>query len=336
MRKHLSNLKNSKILWYGISTLLLAILVLNTDVQKFVESLVKVDLFFMSLAMISGFSVFIIFGWIWYRIFKKVGIEADLKLSYELFMAGNFVNSITPLGQAGGEPFMAYLVSENTGSSYEKSLSAVISSDMINLIPALTYTILGVIYLMFFGLDLPGIKALVFILIVVSVILGGGGYLLWSKDNRLKNFLFVIADYLESKTNMSQKIIESIKERIVSAEQAFMDAGGDPVYLGKTALISHLYPLTQIIALWLILQGLGVEAGFGAIGLTVILSGLAHFSPTPGGTGTFEIAFAGLLVAFIPSIVFSDAVAAAVLFRLTSYWPGIPVGYLFLVHLKND
>lgn len=336
MRKHLSNIKDSKILWYGISTLLLVFLIYSTDIQKFVASLVQVDPYFMSLAMASGFSVFIIFGWIWYRIFRKVGIEADLKLSYELFMAGNFVNSITPLGQAGGEPFMAYLVSENTGTSYEKSLSAVISSDMINLIPALTYTVLGVIYLMFFGLNLPGLGALIFILAAVSLILGGGGYLLWSKDSRLKNFLFAIVDWLESKTDISQKIVESVKERIVSAEKAFMDAGGDPVYLAKTALISHLYPLTQIVALWLILQGMGLEAGLGAIGLTVILSGLAHFSPTPGGAGAFEIAFAGLLMAFVPAMAYSDAVAAAVLFRLTSYWPGIPVGYLFLIHLKRS
>lgn len=336
MKKELSNLKDSKILWYGISTLLLAVLVYTTDVERFINSLLQVDPLYMSLAMISGFSVFLVFGWIWYRIFKKVGIEADLKTSYELFMAGNFVNSITPLGQAGGEPFMAYLVSENTGTSYEKSLSAVITSDMINLIPALTYTVLGIIYLMFFGLELPGLKPLIIVLIAIIVILGGGGYLLWSKDNRLKNFLFRIVDYIEKKADISQKIIESIKERIESAEEAFTDAGGDPIYLGKTALISHIYPLTQIIALWLILQGMGVEAGIGAIGLTVILSGLAHFSPTPGGTGAFEIAFAGLLIAFVPGIAPSDAVASAVLFRLTSYWPGIPIGYLFLLHLKKN
>ena len=336
MKKELSNLKDSKILWYGISTLLLAVLVYTTDVERFINSLLQVDPLYMSLAMISGFSVFLVFGWIWYRIFKKVGIEADLKTSYELFMAGNFVNSITPLGQAGGEPFMAYLVSENTGTSYEKSLSAVITSDMINLIPALTYTVLGIIYLMFFGLELPGLKPLIIVLIAIIGILGGGGYLLWSKDNRLKNFLFRIVDYIEKKADISQKIIESIKERIESAEEAFADAGGDPIYLGKTALISHIYPLTQIIALWLILQGMGVEAGIGAIGLTVILSGLAHFSPTPGGTGAFEIAFAGLLIAFVPGIAPSDAVASAVLFRLTSYWPGIPIGYLFLLHLKKN
>lgn len=336
MRKELSNIKDSKVLWYGISTLLLAVLVYTTDVRKFFDSLLQVDPLYMSLAMISGFSVFLIFGWIWYRIFRKVGIKADLRTSYQLFMAGNFVNSITPLGQAGGEPFMAYLVSENTGTSYEKSLSAVISSDMINLIPALTYTVLGVIYLMFFGLELPGLGPLLIVLAVIIAILGGGGYLLWSKDSRLKNFLFRVTDYIESKTDVSQKIIESVNERIESAEEAFIDAGGDPVYLGKTALISHIYPLTQIVALWLILHGMGVEASIGAIGLTVILSGLAHFSPTPGGTGAFEIAFAGLLIGFVPGIAPSDAVAAAVLFRLTSYWPGIPIGYIFLLHLKRD
>jgi len=336
MNKYTEKLKESKLLWYGISTLMLLVLIYTTDVNKFVDSLLQTDPYYMALAMISGFSVFLVFGWIWYRLFRKIGIDADLKLTYELFMAGNFVNSITPLGQAGGEPFMAYLVSENTGSSYEKSLSAVISADIINLIPALTYTILGVLYLIFYGLDMPGLKALIILVVFISTILVLAAHLLWSEQRGFRNGLFKIIETLEKRTRLSSNLVESLKERIISAEEAFEDVSDDPVYLAKTALISHLYPLTQIVALWLILQGLGVEAGIGAIGLTVILSGLAHFSPTPGGTGTFEIAFAGLLVAFVPAIPFSDAVAAAVLFRLTSYWPGIPVGYMYLLHLKRS
>lgn len=335
MRKHLKKLGSNKI-WYAVSTLVLFLLIYTTDFDKFTESLLRVDPLYMLLALLSGFSIFFIFGYIWYSFLNKLGMDVNFLRAYELFMAGNFINSITPLGQAGGEPFMAQLVSENTGASYEKSLSTIISADLINLIPALTYTFLGVGYMILKGLSLPAFETIIFLLIGITVLIGLMSYLFWSEKRHLEEAIFRILEFMEIRTSLiGKKSVDGVKDRISSGKEVFREIGKDPRHLVKTSLISHLYPVTQFIALLLILKGMGIEAGTAGVALTVILSGLAHFSPTPGGTGTFEAVFAGLLISFYPYIAFSDAVAAAILFRMTSYWPGIPVGYLFLVGLKR-
>lgn len=327
--------KESKLLWYAVSTAILIALVYTADFGEFLDSMFRISPEYMFLSFISGFSVFAIFGYIWFRFFEKIGIDVNLRKSYQLFMAGNFMNSVTPLGQIGGEPFMAYLISKNTDADYEKAFSSVLSADMVNLIPVITYTIIAMIYLLITGLNTPftnDIISLVMVMIIFSTLVL---YMLWFKSDRIEEKAVKLIDFTDRKTSLSSKHLNSIKERINTMKNAFMEVGENPRHLTETALIAHLYPITQFLALYLILLGLGIKPTVIGVCLTVIVSGLAHFSPTPGGAGAFEAAFSGLLMIFFPSIGLNNAVAAAVLFRLTSYWPGIPVGYIALLSLKD-
>jgi uncharacterized protein (TIRG00374 family) len=88
------------------------------------------------------------------------------------------------------------------------------------------------------------------------------------------------------------------------------------------------------MSLRFVLLSLGIRPDFTPIYFTVTLSSLASFSPTPGGSGTFEAAFSGLMVFFF-EVNIATAVTAAVLFRLTTYWPGLVIGYISLVGLER-
>lgn len=328
-------LKESKLVWYGVSTVILALLIYFADVKQFINALKSVDIFYMSLAMISGLSVFLVWGFIWDSFFDNLDIDVGLGESIQMFMAGNFMNSVTPLGQLGGEPFMAYIVSENTEASYEKSLSAVVSADLINSIPFMVYATTGFVYLLIYGTLNARIENVIILVSGLTLFVAGLIYLLWFDRKLLEKWCHGIVEFVGNKFNRTEKFVEPVKEKITEIKKTFESIGEDPRHLLKTAVISHLAPVTQFICLYFIMKGLSIEPNFIAIYMTVILAGLAMFSPTPGGSGTFEAAFAGLLVLFYPELGLDKAVASAVLFRLTTYWPGIPIGYYALIKLKK-
>lgn len=330
-----TDLKNSKLLWYGVTTLIFAVLLYFVDINQFLNALRDADRKLMGLALISGLSLFLFVSYVWHRTFNRIGIKTDYRTSLRLYLAGNFLNSITPLGQFGGEPFMAYIVSRSTGESYEKALSGVVSADMINAVPLVTYMSAGLIYLTFYS-TLDGFTTQI-IYVMTPLILAGLllAYILWFRTGLLENMLFGIVDRLEKKLQRGEKYIESVKDRIREVKNSFKIVGEDPVHLSKTLAIPHLAIITQFTALYLVLLSQGVEAYIIPTVFVVILSTVATFSPTPGGSGTFETAFSGLLMLFYP-VTFDTALASAVLFRLTTYWPGIAIGYIALLNLKRE
>ena len=332
----IEKIKNSKLLWYGVSSLILAALIVFADVGKFIDALKNVDPFLMAASLTSGLSVFLIWGYVWHSFFQNLDFNSGLLKSYKIVMAGNFMNSITPLGQLGGEPFMAYIVSENTKESYERSLSTVISADLVNALPFLTYATVGILYILIFSTITEAMKAGVYIVIILNTLLGVIAYLAWFQTEKLESVIHKALEGIESRIGYNGNVIESLKERIEEIKEAFEQAGEDKKHLVKVIAITHLAPATQLLSLYLILLGMDITPTFAGVYLTVILAGLAMFSPTPGGTGTFEAAFSGLLIFFYPGMGLDVAVAAAVLFRLTTYWPGILIGYISLLNLKHQ
>jgi uncharacterized protein (TIRG00374 family) len=329
-------MRDSKILWYGVSTAIIAGLIYFVDFNKFISAITSARPLPMALALISGFSVFAIWGYIWHSFFTTLEIETTLYKSYKMFMAGHFVNSITPLGQVGGEPFMAYIVSKNTGSSYERSLSSVMSSDIINAIPIVTYTAAGITYALLFRGMTGVMEQMIYFGAGVTIITSILIYLLWFDREKLRSGVFFVLNALESRFASKKDSFESIKDRIKLLEESFEEIGENPSHLIKVALISHLYLITQFVSLYFILLGLDTYLSFVGIYFTVILAGLAMFAPTPGGSGAFEAAFTGLLLFFYPSMDPSVAVAASILFRMTTYWPGILVGYISIIDLRRN
>jgi uncharacterized protein (TIRG00374 family) len=336
MNRRLKQLKESKILWYGVSTLILIGLVYAADLGDVIDALQKVDPLYMAGAFFFGLSVFLVWGYIWHSFFKKMDINRDIFKSYKIFMAGHFMNSITPLGQLGGEPFMAYVISENTDSTYQTALSSVISADLINALPIIIYTSAAVIYLFFAGTAHSIVIKAAYLVIISLAMITVISYMIFTDGKSLGNWITSFLELIGDRSERLKKYTDSLKERVAELRESFRQAAENPSHLVKMVAVAHLAMPTQFICLYLILLGLGVEPTLTGIILTIILAGFAMFSPTPGGSGTFEAAFSGLLLVFYPSIGLKTAVAAAILFRLTTYWPGIPIGYTALINLRRD
>lgn len=327
--------KNSKLLWFSVALGLLGFLIYIADIDQFIEAISQADPGFFAVAFIFGMSTLFFWSWVWYRFFGKMDIDAGIYETVKMFLAGHFLNAITPLGQFGGEPFLAYIISSNTDTDYETALTSVVSSDMINYTPFFTFISGGIIYLALFRSVEGFLLEIAYMTIVLAIVAGTGAYLLWYDSNRIESGILKILNFIGSRIEHGDRFIESAKESLRKMKRSFKIAGSDPKFLLKTSLISHLAIVGQILSLYFILLSLGFDPDFTPIYFVVALSGIATFSPTPGGSGTFEAAFSGLMMLFF-QINLATALTSAILFRLTTYWPGMGIGYLALLNLRRS
>lgn len=323
-----------ELIWFGVTGVLFLILLYFADVNEFLTSIGRADPSFFSVALVVGFSSLLVWAWVWHRFFGKMGIESAPSRTVRMFLTGHFLNSITPLGQFGGEPIMAYVISDTTGTDYERALACVISADILNAAPFFTFTFGGLVYLAVVG-SLDGLLVELGAISVILLIVGGlVAYLLWSENSTLGETSIKTLEAIEKRVDRGESVFRSLKDGVDRIEDSFRKAGNDPVFLLKTALLSHLAILAQIVSLYFVFLSIGLEPEIVPLYFIVNLSVIATVSPTPGGSGTYEAAFSGLVTFFFP-VGLATALTAAVLFRLTTYWPGLLAGYPSLLTLKD-
>lgn len=323
-----------ELIWFGVTGVLFVLLLYFADLDQFLTSLARANPTYFAVAFVVGFSSLLVWAWVWHRFFGQLGIASTPSRTVRMFLTGHFLNSITPLGQFGGEPIMAYIVSDTTGTDYERALACVVSADILNAAPFFTFTLGGVVYLAVFG-TLNGLVLQIGAISAVLLVVGGLlVYVLWSEETTFGETIDGALATVQRRLGRGEGVFQSLREGVHNVEEAFEEAGSDPAFLLKTTVVSHLAILAQIVSLYFVFLSIGVAPAFVPIYFVVNLSVIATLSPTPGGSGTYEAAFAGL-VTFFFTVDFTTALSAAVLFRLTTYWPGLVVGYPSLLSLNR-
>ena len=137
--------------WFAVATGIFVFLIQMADPAKILSAFRDANLFYVFLSVLSGFGVLLAWTLNWRNFFQVSDISCSFPRTFQLFSAGQFLNSVTPLGQFGGQPFMAYLISKHSDTSYEKSLATVMSADVLAIIPLSTFVILGYSYITITG-----------------------------------------------------------------------------------------------------------------------------------------------------------------------------------------
>lgn len=319
-----------KLLWFGASTAIIGAMIYFAEVSRFLEALRTADPLILLPALTLGLAVFPVWAYVWYSFFSKMSLSISYWKSLKIFLAGNFMNSVTPMGQFGGEPVMAYLISRNTETDYETAFSTVFSSDIVNSVPPFTFVLGGAAYLMLFGSVKELVLQTVYMALLATVVGGTIVYFLWFEAGRIEGGILTVMRKISDTIGGGREIVAVAEDKLETVEESFRTIGEDPRHLLKVAVIAHLGQVFQIGCLYFVLLALGVHAEITPLYFVLALSALGNFSPTPGGSGTFEALMAGLLSSFLPGLGFAQALLAAIIFRLTTYWPGLLLGYISL------
>lgn len=313
--------------WFGVATLIIAAMIYFADINEFIAQIQRADKLLFLAAVVCGLLPIPVWTNSWYQLINHMGEDISFYESLKLFTSGLFMNSITPLGQFGGEPFMAYIIENNTDIDYEESLSAVISADIINSIPIFTFVIGGsAIMILFQSLDQLFMEVL-YIAIIITVLGGSLAYLLWFKSGYIESKLLSAAEKTTALIGRGHGYVESLEERLETLENAFKTVGEEPRDLLKMSIIAHSFFVFQVLSLYLVMASVGVEADLTMLYFVLPMASLANFSPTPGGSGAYEAVMATILSTLL-GLPGSQAITIGILYRFTTFWPGLIIGYL--------
>ncbi len=261
----------------------------------------------------------------WQIVIRTVGVSVPYRKLVVTFLAATFANYVTPMGQAGGEPFIAYVLSRDTEATYEQSLASVVTADLIRMLPFFTVGGVGLGYLLVSNRFVESIEGFAVLLVGLAVAIPIVMILAWRERERLRSIVLEILGPIAKRTGRFS--IESARDRIDRLYGSIEVIAESPRAL--LAATGFAYLGWVLFALPLYFSGLALDVPISLllVCFVVPVSVIAGSTPLPGGLGAIEGTVVALLVA-LTAITSGEALAVTTLYRLTSYWLVIAVGGL--------
>jgi len=189
-----------------------------------------------------------------------VGVDVSYFESVRLFLASQFMNSITPLGQFGGEPFGLYNKKKTQVYPMRRRFQQFSPDDVVNGIPTLTFVLGGSLYLLLFSSVNDVILQTVYAGVGLTVLGGLIVYLLWFKAGVIEGYLLGVLSFFSELTGRGDSLVETAEKRLDRVQESFETIGENPRHLfEKTSVVAHLSFVFQVICLYFIMLSLGAS-----------------------------------------------------------------------------
>lgn len=290
----------------AFTTLVLAALIYFSDFTAVKNIVSSANYSWLVLAAFSANIPLLIYSFTWKKILKASGLEIGYFRTFQLVLSNVFVNNITPFGNIGGEAAITYILSKITGESSGRIFSMVLVASLINFLPLAS--------LLAAGLMIAGYWR------SVSLIFLGFFALFLA----VKKFSWSFRDI----TGV-QKLPSRVEDFITDFRDALEIFSGRKKLLTGLVVFSHSWLVFDVLSVILIGYAFGLDLFSPLILIVIPLARVANYVPTPGGSGPYEVALAGLLHFFIGTSV-AEGVLVAVNYRVLTYYIGLVLGYVSL------
>jgi hypothetical protein len=291
--------------------------------QEILQTLGSADPAWFAAAVASSLVGLAVWSKAWDEILALVEADIPFPKLMVTYFAATFADYVTPLGKAGGGPFIAYVLSTDERVNYEESLASVTTADLLNLLPFFGFAAVGFVGLLVRG-GLPSkANTLVFGLAALAVAVPTGGYVGWRYRGTVTRTLGSVLDPIAERLPFIDPA--SVRETIRGFFTEVERIRRHPRMLAHTLVFSVTGWVFFAAPLYFAGRTLGVPLDPLVVVFIVPASTLAGLVPTPGGLGGVELAIAGLLVAFAP-IDAGMAASIALVYRIASYWIILAVG----------
>lgn len=281
--------------------------------------------------------VFVLWTLRWQQLMKREERRGLLRL-FPIYMAGVFVNMITPGARVGGEPVRAYYMSAVFGGRKSTYMGTVLADRMANMVVFLSLVIFSTLYILFL-VPLGPVPKLALqggVLFAVAVVVSG--FLLRKKVGAESRFTrWLLSSIYE------MRFLAFLRRRFPTYEQ-FEDYAIDrlgnvfrpirrtfrrPRQLTKAVVIGLVSWFVFFLANYVLFRSLGADIGALPVFVIFVISimcGAAGISP--GGAGVMEAAMIGLCAAF--GLEYDTAAAVTLVSRGLFYLYGVGFGGLCL------
>ena len=311
------------VLGFAVAVVVLAVLVDFVGAANVRARLATADVGWLALGCLSTALCLTAWGKAWQLVLEVAGIEERFSRLVVTYFAATFANYVTPLGQAGGEPFIAYVLSRDTEASYQDSLASVVTADLLNLFPFVTFAGVGFAALLYRASLPEAIEPLAGGLVVLSVGVPLVAAIGWRFRVQLRRGIVRATAPLARRTPVLT--VEGVRERLRETEAAFQRIARDRRALAKALTFSYVGWVFFALPLYAAAMAVGESMPLLLVLFIVPASTLAGLVPSPGGSGAVEAAL-GLLVVTLTPIDPVGATAIAILYRVASYVFALVVG----------
>lgn len=309
--------------------------------EKFVLLISNVNKPLLLLAVFFNLLNLITFTITWRFLTSKISLY---KL-FKFYMAGTFINNITPAFGTGGEPVKAMLLGKETGTSKAECFAGVVSQRMLNMFPFLTIGMLG-IWLLFSKPELKlgtwEIAALMFSIGLALFVFGLIIYFYIRKD-KLSSFVHSSIRFFAPFMGLVKKGFDhrayaaAVEESINSFHDGLKNIRNNKYGLAKAAMFSYLGWFFDILAIYAVFLALNeTHIHISVLVITYTISKISGWLPLflPGGLGIVDGTMAILFI--YGGVPVEVAILATLLYRLASYWFNTVLGAFYLsVSLKT-
>ncbi len=316
---------NKKHYSLAFSAIILIILAYLVDFSETVSVLSDTDLALLIAGFAMGNASIVFQSIAWFSAFRSLDFKISLVETLKMKISCLFIDNITPFGDFGGEPAVAYLIKDSLNEDYSRTLSAIAFSDFISFTPFLLVSALGGVYLLTinFSKELliksTGLLSGIIVLIVFLIL-----WKIEKVDSLAKNIFLHIENILGV-----EKILRDNLDIFLTGLNSLKS---DFSALFSILVLSWLAFLSDILCFLILAASIGVEVNIILLGILISLSRIANFTPTLGGSGFYEATLTGLLATFSAATA-SEALSLAIIYRFTTSYFGTVIG-LFSLNLR--
>jgi len=308
---------------FAVAVLVLYLVATGLGTERVAGALAGAELRWVAVGCLSTLLCLALWGRAWQVVLRQVGIDVPYRRLVVTYFAATFANYVTPLGQAGGEPFIAYVLARDTDAPYEESLASVVTADLLNLLPFFTFAAAGLSFLLL-GAELPtAVRPLAFGLLGMALgvpAIAAGGW--WFREGVKRGVVRLAAPLARRTDRMS---LEGVRRRVDDLYAAFGRIATNPRALVEAVVFAYAGWAFFALPLFFAGRALGAPVDPLLVLFIVPASTLAGLVPSPGGLGGVEVALVALIAGLTP-VGAATAFALALVYRVASYWFALVVG----------
>jgi hypothetical protein len=317
---------------FGLSILLLAGLFFTIDYNEFFRLGSRLSIEWILSLLAIQFVIMFLLALKWFIVVRRYGVS--FWGVFQSSLIGLMVNSVTPVGLAGGEPVRAYVLGKIEDIKTEKAFATVLVDLFLNIVPVLFLNLMAIIFIFKYSLDLRFAWLLAILGLLVLALIAASSSMLRRHGPSLKLFKSILR--LFKKISPIKDHVSRIESRVDelfwsfqrSIDTTMADVRTLSLGLGISALIWSL----TIARMYLIFIALGVDVDFEVVLIVYAVLLMVGVLPLlPGALGIWEWVGAGLLTFF--GIPLSASAAVVVIDRILFFWLPIVTGLLSSLHV---
>lgn len=224
-----------------------------------------------------------------WHVLRAQQIQIPFYLAALVNAAGAFANHVTPLGQAGGEPVTAWLLTQTVETDYEVSLASIASLDAINVVPSLGLATAGAVYFLTIGSGVETLGLLPIAILAVAALVPILALLAWRFRRRIAHAVGAVARPIAGVVpRLSPESVDALGDRASGFAGAVRRVAVSRRRLAAALSFSALGWAFQAVGLWVTFLALDSFIPLYVPFFVLPIGKAGSVLPTPGGLGGAE------------------------------------------------